>query len=288
MQTTNQARSHVYKSDQAAQSIRNRYQELLRLWPVPNEQQYIPTGQGETFVISSGPKNAPPLVLLHGTMSNAASWMSEASKLAQEFRVYAIDIIGDAGLSAPARPSHTTDAYARWLSDVLDGLGLQATTLIGTSLGGWIALDFATRQPTRVNSLVLITPGGIANKNIIWWALPLLLLGPWGAKIVRERIIGKFREPIIEEEKKFADLTGAIFENMQPRNENHPTFTDAQLNRLTMPVLTLLGGKDVTMDSLRIKARVKQNILNAEVVIYPNARHYIGVQSDAILSFLLK
>ena len=56
---------------------------------------------------------------------------------------------------------------------------------------GWLALDFAIRCPELVNSMGLITPAGIADKNVILWALPLLLLGSWGArKVVQERIIG--------------------------------------------------------------------------------------------------
>lgn len=283
--TTNQTALSVFKSEQAAAEVRARYQELLCLWPVPNEQLYIPTRQGDTFVVASGPKHAPPLVLLHGTMANAAAWMREVVTLAQEFRIYAVDIIGDAGLSAPSRPPFGTDAHALWLADVLDGLAVPRASLAGTSLGGAIALDFAIRQPGRVESLVLICPGGVADKNILLWALPLLFLGPWGAAKVQERIIGKFPPPETEEAKQYAALTGLIFRSMVPRTEL-PSFTDAQLAGLPMPVLILLGGRDVTMDSGVIKRRFEQNVAQAEVVLYPDARHYLGDQSPAMVQFL--
>ncbi|MBX3015657.1 MAG: alpha/beta hydrolase [Caldilineaceae bacterium] len=286
MQKLDQPTPHNFKSVQAAAEVHKRYQAYLRLWPVPNEQLYLSTRQGETFVVASGPIGAPPVVLLHGTMSNAASWLREVGTWAKAFRVYAVDIIGDAGLSAPARPTHASDAHALWLSDVLDGLGLKRTALIGTSLGGWVALDFAIRFPARVSSLVLLTPGGVANKNIIWWALPLLLLGPWGARKVRERIIGKFRAPDSAAEKEFAELTELIFQHMVPRTEQHPTFTDEELSKLRMPVLVLLGGKDVTMDSNRIQQRFVQHVQGVEILLAPNARHYLGEQTQPIAQFL--
>lgn len=288
MQEIHHTAPHIYKSEQAADEARNRYAECLRSWPVANQQRYIATRQGKTFVVACGPDSAPPVVLLHGTMSNAAAWMHEVVRWAKEFRVYAIDIIGDAGLSAPARPSFASDAHAAWLSDVLDGLAVGSASIVGTSLGGGLALDFAIRQPGRVDSLTLMCPAGVADKSIIWWALPLLLLGPWGARKVRERIIGTFPSPDSDREKKFAELTDLIFKSMVPRTENLPPFTDEQLSRLTMPVLVLLGGRDVTMDSSRIKHRFEEYVRHAEILVYPNARHYLGDQSAAIAQFLFE
>lgn len=277
---------HVFRSAQATQEIRKRYEDCLHSWPVPNEQRYIPTSQGKTFVVVSGPEHAPPVVLLHGTMSNAVAWMREVETWATEFRVYAIDIIGDAGLSAPARPSFASDAHASWLRDVLDGLAVPSASIVGMSMGGAIALDFALRLPERVDNLILLCPGGIADRNILWWALPLLLLGPWGARKVRQRIVGTFPSPVSDEEKKVAELTDLIFKNMVPRTENLPAFTNKQLSRLTMPALVLVGERDVTMDSCRIKHRFEQHVKQAEVLLYPNARHYLGDQSTVIAQFL--
>ncbi len=276
----------VYKSAETAAEFRRRYQEFLRLWPVPNQQRAIPTQQGETFVVASGPEGAPAVVLLHGTMSNTGSWMREVVTLAQEFRVYAVDIIGDAGLSAPSRPPLATDAHAQWLGEVLDGLLVPSAALVGTSLGGWVALDFALRQPRRVNGLALLCPGGVADKNILWWALPLLLIGPWGANKVQERIIGKLAPPATEEAKQYAALTELAFRGMAPRAESLPTFTDKQLKQLRMPVLVLLGGRDVTTDARRIQGRFAQHVPQAEVLLDPEASHYLGDRSADIASFL--
>ena len=57
--------------------------------------------------------------------------MGDIAALAQSFRVYAVDVIGEPGLSAPSRPSVHSDAYASWLSDLVGRLGLNRFSLAG-------------------------------------------------------------------------------------------------------------------------------------------------------------
>ena len=124
----------IYKSPAGERAVKERYQAFLKYWPVPNEQLRVPTGAGETFVIASGQPNAPPLVLLHGSGFNSVSWMGDVATWAQNFRVYAVDIIGHPGFSAPTRPRYDSDAYAQWLDDVLTSLGPGEYSIVGISL----------------------------------------------------------------------------------------------------------------------------------------------------------
>src|SRR5512139_3195860 len=132
--------STIYKSAEGATAVRNAYRDVLRRWPVPNEQLTVPTRQGETFVIAGGPPDAPPVILLHGSTANSSAWMGDVAAWSERLRVYAVDVIGEPGLSAPARPVMASDAYAGWLDDVLDGLGLglERAAVVGMSLGGWL------------------------------------------------------------------------------------------------------------------------------------------------------
>jgi pimeloyl-ACP methyl ester carboxylesterase len=74
-------------------------------------------------------------------------------------------MIGEPGLSAPSRPRLASDAYALWLDDVLHELGVARASLVGVSLGGWLALDYATRRPERVERLALLCPGGVGKQR---------------------------------------------------------------------------------------------------------------------------
>jgi pimeloyl-ACP methyl ester carboxylesterase len=181
-----------------------------------------------------------------------------------------------------------SDAHASWLRDVLSELDMPKPSVVGLSLGGWIALDFAIRHATMVDKLVLLTPGGIADKNILAWALPLLLLGPWGARKVSERIVGRLPRIDSDLARTLAALSAAIFGGMRPRTEKLPRFTDEQLANLEMPVLALLGENDVTMDSQLIKERVERNITNSTVAVVHNMRHFLGDQTASIGDFLAR
>src|SRR5439155_8485197 len=107
----------------------------------------VPTRHGDTFVLVSAPENGPPVLLVHGSGGNTLAWLGLVGRLADRFRLYAVDVIGEPGLSAPSRPPLGSSAYAEWLDDVLDGLGVGEVQVVAASLGGWLAIDYATRRP---------------------------------------------------------------------------------------------------------------------------------------------
>jgi len=284
----------IYKSAEGERAVRERYLRFLKHWPVPNEHLRVQTREGETFVVASGSesacgseKNAPALVLLHGASGNAAMWMGDIATWAAHFRVFAVDVIGDAGLSAPSRPPFESDAHALWLDDVMQGLSLSRASFVGVSNGGWLALDYATRRPDRVESLVVLCLGGVVRaKNILFKVLPFLLLGNWGARKVREKILGRTPANAPKAHQVFADFIALIFEHLRPRTKKHPIFSDDSLKRLKMPVMAILGGKDVILDSAAIKRRLERVLPDAEIRYLPEAGHFIPGQTAPILEFL--
>lgn len=66
-----------------------------------------------------------------------------------------------------------------------------------------------------------------------------------------------------------------------------PLFSDEALQRLTMPVLAIVGGNDVLLDSAETKRRLETNVPQAEIRYLPEAGHFIPGQTHAILEFLL-
>src|SRR5690349_12938367 len=108
----------VYKTPAGEQAVMALYDATLARWPVPCETSTIPTRYGDTFVVASGEPTAPPLVLLHGAGTNSAIWIGDVGTFSRRYRVYAVDLIGEAGKSAPNRPDWNRPAYAEWLCDV--------------------------------------------------------------------------------------------------------------------------------------------------------------------------
>jgi pimeloyl-ACP methyl ester carboxylesterase len=185
--------TRIYKSVEGEREVRERYLEILKYWPVLNQQLRVPTREGETFIVACGEKNAPVLMLFHGSMANSAMWMGDVAAWAAHFRVYAVDVIGDAGLSAPSRPPLASEAHALWLDDVMQGLQVERASLVGVSLGGWLALDYATRRPEHVDSLVVLCPGGVGRQkiSIVFKTIALRMLGSWGTRKAGELVLGR-------------------------------------------------------------------------------------------------
>lgn len=281
--------SDIYKSEAGAQAIRERYLAFLERWPVPNQQVRIPTCESETFVIACGDRTAPPLLLLHGSASNAAMWMGDVAAWSAHFRVYAVDMIGEPGLSAPSRPPLDSEVYALWLDDVLSGLSVERASIAGASLGGWLALDYATRRPERVESLALLCPGGVGRQksSFMFKAIALSLAGAWGKRKLMQMVLGRAPANVPPAVQRFADFVSLIHQHFRPRRVKLPIFSDAALARLTMPVLAIVGGKDILLDSDETQRRLARIIPHADVRYLPEARHYIPAQTAAILEFLL-
>ncbi|PRX97699.1 alpha/beta fold hydrolase [Allonocardiopsis opalescens] len=276
--------SAIYRSPAGESELKRRYQELLGGWPVPSERLRLPTREGETFVLASGPPDAPPLVLLHGSGANNTMWMSDIGPWSEHFRTYAVDLIGEAGLSAPSRPALASGAYAHWLDDVFDGLGIDGASVVGASLGGWMALDFATRRPERVTRLALLCPGGVGRQKYGWLPATLLLnlLGPWGIRRSARSVAG-LSAP---EAEPFLDHLVLTFTHFRPRTERLPVFPDDALRRLTMPVLVIAGDRDAMLDSAETARRVRGSVPHATVDLLPGVGHSVIGATGSVLAFL--
>ncbi|MCW2499368.1 MAG: alpha/beta hydrolase fold protein [Frankiales bacterium] len=102
----------------------------------------------------------PVLVLVHGIASRAAQWQQVMSRLGEHYRVIAPDLLGH-GLSAKPRGDYSLGAQACGVRDLLAALGHDRITLVGHSLGGGIAMQFAYQFPERVERLALVSSGGL-------------------------------------------------------------------------------------------------------------------------------
>jgi len=112
----------------------------------------------------SGPPDGPPVVLLHGLASDAATWDRAAQHLAAHgLRVLAVDLLGHGRSDKPAG-DYLLDDFADSLDAFFPAVGLESATVCGHSLGGAIAVHFAAQYPHRVDRLVLVSAGGLGRE----------------------------------------------------------------------------------------------------------------------------
>ncbi|MCB0922986.1 MAG: alpha/beta hydrolase [Mycobacterium sp.] len=106
--------------------------------------------------------SGPALLLIHGIGDNSTTWTSVHSKLAERYTVIAPDLLGH-GLSDKPRADYSVAAYANGMRDLLSVLDVDKVTVIGHSLGGGVAMQFAYQFPQMLERLILIGAGGVTR-----------------------------------------------------------------------------------------------------------------------------
>ena len=105
----------------------------------------------------------PVLLLVHGMAGSSVTWRHVMPALAKRFTVLAPDLLGQ-GQSDKPRGEYSLGAHANTLRDLLDALGHKRATVIGQSLGGGVAMQFAYQFPERCERLVLVDSGGLGRE----------------------------------------------------------------------------------------------------------------------------
>ncbi|GAP13317.1 predicted hydrolase [Longilinea arvoryzae] len=275
----------IFKSAAGREAILAIYPEILARWPQPFETLRIPSRLGNTFVAACGDPAARPLILLHGSSSNVLMWTGDVQEYAQHFRIYAPDIPGEPGQSEPVRPPLAESAYSDWLLDLFQELGIQDACLAGISLGGWMALKFATAHPERVQGLALMCPAGICPQKMSF--LVKTILYSLDGKNGRDSILRMVYSGVPIPDELMAYIH-RISEQFSPRMEVIPLFSDAELGRLDMPVLLYAGEKDTLLPSQKTAERLGRLLPHAEIHLLPDAGHVLVGLAGPIDAFFRK
>jgi pimeloyl-ACP methyl ester carboxylesterase len=123
-------------------------------------------------VRDTGPRDAPPVILLHGFGSSLLTWESWARSLSYTHRVIRYDLPGF-GLTGPdPTKDYLDERGVEVLGALMDRLGIRRASLVGNSMGGKLAWLFAAEHPDRVDRLVLISPDGFASPQFPYGKKP--------------------------------------------------------------------------------------------------------------------
>jgi pimeloyl-ACP methyl ester carboxylesterase len=128
--------------------------------------------------------SGPAVLLIHGIGDNSTTWEAVQAKLAQRFTVIAVDLLGH-GQSDKPRADYSVAAYANGMRDLLSVLDIERVTVIGHSLGGGVAMQFAYQFPQLVERLVLVGAGGVTKDVNVVLRLASLPLGGEALALLR-------------------------------------------------------------------------------------------------------
>ncbi|WP_238881797.1 alpha/beta fold hydrolase [Clostridium sp. YIM B02551] len=273
----------VFKSVQGKNEILKYYDCFIEKIDFSHEIININSCLGNTFIIASGKKEAPPVILFHGSGMNSFMWLKDIKEYSLNYRVYAIDIPGEPGKSNEYQASLNGMDYVSWVNDILNELSIEKSSFVGISLGAWMALKFAVNHPEKVDKLVLISPSGIGpqKRSFIFKALYYSCLGETGVKKLAYKINGNKEIP--ETILKYQRL---ITKNFIYRRETIPIFSDNELKRLDMPIALFVGENDIMLHSLKTAKRLSELRPKANINILKDKGHSLTDLVDKIMGVL--
>jgi pimeloyl-ACP methyl ester carboxylesterase len=156
----------IYRNPQAKAKIMALYDQKLSDCALSRyESHYVQTSAGTTHVIVVGDTGLPPVVVLHGINAGVPVSLEAMQDLYPKYCVYAIDSIGQTTRSAETRLPVKDNSYGYWLSEVMEGLGLEAAPVVGISYGGFLLQKLIMVHPEKVEKAIFIVPAGVVNSD---------------------------------------------------------------------------------------------------------------------------
>jgi 3-oxoadipate enol-lactonase len=219
-----------------------------------------------------------PVVFLHAFPFDSRMWEPQWQDLTARHRMIVPDLRGF-GRAGDRPPHHTLDAHADDIAGLLDALGLGAATLVGVSMGGYVALAFAHKHPQKLAGLVLAdtraTPDGDEGRAGRQKAIEAVRSS--GVRGFVDELLPKLLAPGTSDEtlSELRDIAGsqspegvtAALGAMRDR----PDFTP-YLAKISVPTLVLVGDKDTLTPRSDAEALAK-GIPGARLVVVPDAGH---------------
>ncbi|WP_257461432.1 alpha/beta fold hydrolase [Archangium lipolyticum] len=283
-------------SAQSEAAFRRAYDHLLSLWTTPPESRDVETPSARTRVQVWGKEGAPPLVLLHGFKVSSGMWAANALELGKSFRVYAVDLPGDHGLSVPHRPITRVEQLLGWLDELLTALGLSRTNLGGMSYGGWLTAQYAARAPERVSKLVMIAPGATFvrfNTEFALRGFPFLF---WK----RRAWVHAYMRWAAVPPKEAGGLYDAVMSGISDvmwtglrhfgwyRGPWPAVVKEEVLRRIQVPALLLVGQQERIYDAETVMIRARSLVPGIVCETIPDASHDLPVRQPEVVAERLR
>lgn len=218
--------------------------------------QFLEVAGTTLHMRDTGPRGAPAVVLLHGFGSSLQTWDAWAADLERDHRVIRYDLPGSGLSGADATGDYTDARSVAVLLGLLDRLEVAKADVVGNSMGGRFAWEFAAAQPERMDKLVLVSPDGFASPGVAYEAAPsvplLLRTLPYVLPgfMLRGSLAAAYADPAVLTAQlytRYRDLMLApgVRRAIVARTSQHVLHDPvARLRSIRVPVLLLWGEQD--------------------------------------------
>lgn len=273
-----------FDSLQAKIDIENLYHYQLENLGIRYELKIVETSFGNTNVIITGTMDTPPLVLLHGTNSCAPIALATLQGLEKEFRIYAVDILGQPNLSDPTRLDKKDNTYGQWMFEILSCLNLWQVTLVGMSLGGFINLKTIVFDGRRIANVFLFAPEGIINghhlssKELNNWRRNPTLIEQYLAKLFTDKSTLAY------------NFLSKVLLHFEMDFSSVPIITMEETQKIKTPINFIAAENDDLFPSAKILERAKAIFPTLhQTLLLKNARHFpSSMDNQLIVEFIKK
>jgi pimeloyl-ACP methyl ester carboxylesterase len=220
---------------------------------------------------------ASVVVLIHGLGADSHHWAANIDPLSQNFRVIALDQIGY-GQSDKPLMRYTVENFADYLHGFLQALKIPKASLVGNSLGGWVALEFALRHPQMVEKLVLVDAAGLHPAA----ALKM----PEGGRPPITPVNWRWFFDLMEANQEWAttDLGANAFQRHLQNGDTYTVassvaemitgreFEDKKLGNVHVPTLIIWGRDDVLIP-LAMGEQLRHGIPGSQMIVIDGTGH---------------
>jgi pimeloyl-ACP methyl ester carboxylesterase len=239
----------------------------------------------------------PAVVLLHGLGGNSANWAFNTPALAQKHRVIVPDQVGFGGSDKPLI-NYRVATYVDFLDKFLEGLKVERASLVGNSMGGWVAAAYALKHPAKVERLVLVDAAGFAPPKEFDLAA-LSGLNPSTREGMKQLAGLVFFNPLLKTDaavdvllaQRLSAGDGYTIQSLVESIHRGEDMLDGRLGAIKQPVLIVWGRNDGLTPLAREGERFRREIPHAQLVVFDNCGHVPQVEkaaefNAAVLKFL--
>lgn len=235
----------------------------------------------------------PVVILLHGLGSVKEIWIANYAALASKYHVYAIDQIGFGHSDKPLL-EYKIATFVDFLHGFMQAQNIGKATLVGNSLGGWIALDFAAQHPEMVEKLVLVDSAGLSSMHAPTVDLNASSLA--GMRAILEAVF--YNKQMVTDPTVLQVFTDHVRNNDAYTIQRMlaglvtPQFEDAKLAGIHAPTLVVWGRQDELIP-LAAGEKLRDGIAGAKLVVFDQCGHVPQLEkavefNQALLDFLGK